>query len=103
MAIDLNKKLTEEELIALVLHKFYKNQVFRSYHIYESDIAKGFPSHIRNQMMRVTKELRRKGYLVAFPHGRELVWQLNMQLLDDVKILLKKYYSKEFEKDSQDV
>ena len=96
MAINVHKKLTEEELVALVLHKFFHRRAFAKYHIYESDVPKGFPKHIRSDILKTAKELRRNGHLTAFPHGRELVWQLNMKNIDEIITVLKKHYPEEF-------
>jgi len=91
--MDPNKKrFSSEEFEVMLLHKFIIKGAWREYHIYESDVPKGFPSHIRNGIMNAAKDLKRKGLLVAFPHGREHVWILNKNMSDEIIAKVKKYY-----------
>ena len=97
MPIDLKKRRpSKEELEAALLHKFIVKGAWHEYHIYESDMAKSFPPHIRNDIMKTAKELRRKGLLVSFPHGREHVWILNKEKSDLVLAIVKKFYPEDY-------
>jgi len=93
MAIDTKKKrLPEEELEAVLLHKFVLKGAWHSYHIYESDVPKGFPPNIRNDIMKVANSLKKKGLLKSWPHGREHVWTLNQERSEEIIAKLKKFY-----------
>ncbi len=93
MAIDTKKgRLSEEELEALLLHKFFLKGAWHSYHIYESDVPKGFPPNIRNEIMKAAYDLKRKGLLVSWPHGRENVWILNKERSAEIISILKRFY-----------
>jgi hypothetical protein len=96
MPIDLKKKLSDEELEAVLLHKFIIRGAWQEYHIYESDVPKGFPPHIRNDIMKVAKELKRKGLLIAFPHGKEHVWILNKDKSDEIIDKVKRFFPEEY-------
>ena len=81
-----------DQLKVALLWKFYTKRAFAKYHIYESDIAKGFPQALRVSIMETANELYREGLLVHFPHGGEHVWQINRARIAEVIALLKKYY-----------
>lgn len=98
MAIDVKKKhLSEEELEAVLLHKFVLKGAWQSYHIYESDVPKGFPPNVRNDIMKAAQTLRKKGLLKSWPHGREHVWTLNKERSDEIIDKLRKFYPEEYE------
>ncbi len=93
MPIDLKKKkLSEEELEIVILNKFVKRGAWHKYHIYESDLSKGFPPNIRKDIIRAAKELKRRGFLIAFPHGNENVWILNKDKSEEIIDKIKKFY-----------
>jgi len=97
MAIDIKKKpLSEEELEAALLHKFVLKGAWQSYHIYESDVPKGFPPKIRNDIMKIAQNLKKKGFLISWPHGREHVWILNKERSAEIIAVLKKFYPAEY-------
>ena len=96
MPVDIKKKqLSEEDLEAALLHKFVLKGAWQSYHIYESDVPKGFPPNIRNDIMKVAQNLKKKGLLVSWPHGREHVWILNKDKSADILEKLKRFYPEE--------
>jgi len=97
MAIDPKKKrLTEEELEAMLLHKFVLKGAWHAYHIYESDVPKGFPPNIRKDIMNTAQGLRKKGLLISWPHGREHVWILNKERSEEIITILKKFFPEEY-------
>lgn len=81
-----------EQLKVDVLRKFYRKRTAVRYHIYESDIPKGFPPHLHKKIMNVAKELYRKGLLIRFPHGKEYAWQLNIKRIDEIKEIIRNFY-----------
>ena len=85
------ENLPDEQLKALILRKFFRMRAAVKRHIYESDVPKGFPSHLHKQIMKCCEELYRKGLLKKFPHG-EIVWQLNIDKITEIKELILKYY-----------
>jgi|SRR3989344_4957424 len=92
--IDLKgKKLSDEELEAALLHKFNIKGAWGEYHIYDSDVPKGFPPHIRGDIMKTAEHLKRRGLLVSWPHGRENVWILNKERSEEIINILKQFYS----------
>lgn len=91
--LDIKKKdVSEEELEVAVLHKMFMMRAGVKRHIYESDLPKGFPPHLRKDIMNAAKNLYRNGLLVKFPHGREHVWQLNLKKIDEIKKKIEKFY-----------
>ena len=62
------------------------------YHIYKSDVPKGFPPHIRKLILDAADDLARKCLLRKFPHGKEHVYQLNLANIERIKEILKKFY-----------
>lgn len=86
MPIDLKKKyVSDDELKLWLLRKLERHHAGKKYHIYESDLPKGSPKHLRKRIIQTAFELRREGYLIAFPHGKELVWQLNLERIKEIK------------------
>ena len=93
MVINLKRKgLSEEELEAALLHKFVMKGAWAEYHIYESDVPKGFPPNIRNRIREVLKGLKRKGLIVCFPHKREHVYTLNKNKSYEILGKIGEYY-----------
>lgn len=84
--------ISDEEIEDAILWKFFRMRAGKSRHIYESDIHKGMPPHLHKIIMNQVKELRRKGLLVEFPHGREHVFTLNMNRIIEIKERLRKRY-----------
>jgi len=92
--VDLKKKdISDEELEVALLHKMFIMRAGVKRHIYESDLAKGFPPHLRKDIMNIAKQLYRKGLLIKFPHGREYAWQLNLKKIDEIKKKIEKFYN----------
>lgn len=97
MAIDIKKKpISEDELEAALLHKFILKGAWQAYHIYETDVPKGFPPNIRKDIMKVAENLKKKSLLKSWPHGREYVWNLNKDRADEIIAKLKKFYPEEY-------
>ncbi len=91
--IDLKRKdITDEEIEDAILWKFFRMHAGRSRHIHESDIPKGMPPNLHKRITELVKELRRKGMLVEFPHGKEHVFTLNMNRIDEIKERLRRHY-----------
>lgn len=90
--MDIENNISDEQLKALILRKFLRMRAAVKRHIYESDVPKGFPSHMRKQIMKCCEELYRKGLLRKFPHGKENVWHLNINKIAEIKELISKYY-----------
>jgi hypothetical protein len=86
MDIDVKKKyVSDEELKLWLLRKLLRHYVGKSYHIYEADLSKGSPKHLRKRIIQTAYELKRVGLLVSFPHSGEQVWQLNLERIKDIK------------------
>lgn len=91
--MDLKRKdVSDEELKDAVLLKFFRMHAVKSRHIYESDVPKGMPPHLRKRIMENVRDLRREGLIVEFPHGKEHVFQLNVNRTDEIKERLKRRY-----------
>lgn len=93
--MELRKKFSESEIEAMLLLKFVTRGAWRDYHIYESDVPKGFPPHIRNDVMRAAKELKRNGLLIEFPHGKEHVWILNKERSSEILEIIRAMQSED--------
>lgn len=93
MSLPSKRKFSEEEIEAMLLHKFIIRGAWREYHIYDSDLPKGFPPHVRGDILRAAKELRRAGLLITFPHGPEHVWILNKERSDEIMDKVRRFYS----------
>lgn len=93
MSIDVKKKyVSDEELEVELLYKLHYMRIGRKRHTYEPDLPKGFPSHLRNRVLKIAEELRRRGFLIKFPHSGEMVWQLNLDKIQEIKDRIRKYY-----------
>lgn len=93
MSIDLKKKdVSDEEIKVELLRKLHDMKVGRKRHIYEPDLAKGFPPNLRKRFLKIAEDLRREGLLIKFPHSGEMVWQLNLNQIEEIKELIRKYY-----------
>jgi len=93
MPIDLKKKeVSDEEIGVALLHKLFMMRAGVKYHIYEHDLPKGFPPHLRKRVLDVAKNLYRKGLLVKFPHCGETAWQLNLNKINEIKEKIKRFY-----------
>lgn len=90
--MNVENDISDEHLEAAVLRKFFKMRAAVKRHIYESDVPKGFPPHVHKRLMKCCEELYRKGLLRKFPHGKENVWQLNINRIAEIKELILKYY-----------
>lgn len=86
------KDISDEELEVALLHKLFMKHAGVKYHIYESDLPKGFPSHLRKEVLNVAKNLHKKGLLIKFPHHKENAWQLNLNKINEIKQKIKKFY-----------
>jgi hypothetical protein len=93
MRIYLKKKeVSDEEIEVALLHKLFLMRVGVKYHIYESNLPKGFPPNLRKRVLESAKNLYKKGLLIKFPHGGETVWQLNLNRINDIKERIKRFY-----------
>jgi len=93
MPIDLKKKeVSDEEIGVALLHKLFLMRAGVNYHIYESNLPKGFPPHLRKRVLESAKNLYKKGLLVKFPHHGETVWQLNLNRISEIKERIKRFY-----------
>jgi len=93
MAIYLKKEeVSDEEIEVALLHKLFMMRAGVKYHIYEHDLPKGFPPHLHKRILEAAKSLYKKGLLIKFPHRGEIVWQLNLNKIDEIKEKIKKFY-----------
>lgn len=90
--MEIENDISDERLKAAVLRKFLRMHAAVKRHIYESDVPKGFPSNLHKRIMKCCEELYRRGLLRKFPHGKENVWQLNINRVADIKEMVLKYY-----------
>lgn len=84
--------ISQEEIEAALLHKFVMKGAWHKYHIYESDVPKGFPPPIRKRVIQALKELGQRGLIMSFPHGREHVYILNKGRSEEILQKVAKYY-----------
>jgi hypothetical protein len=93
MRIYLKKKeVSDEEIEVALLHKLFLMRVGVKYHIYESNLPKGFPPNLCKRVLESAKKLYKKGLLIKFPHGGKTVWQLNLNRINDIKERIKRFY-----------
>jgi hypothetical protein len=88
---------SKQDIEAMLLHKFIKRGAWQDYHIYESDVPKGFPPKIRGDIMKAAKELKRSGLMISFPHGKEHVWILNKERSAEILAIVKRFYRDEYD------
>jgi hypothetical protein len=97
MGIDAKSgRLSKDKIEALLLHKFVIKGAWHEYHIYESDIPKGFPPPIRKDVMRAAYDLRKRGFLRSFPHGKEHVWILNKSMSKEIVSTVRQFFPEEY-------
>lgn len=93
MDVNLKKKpIPKEQLEVALLHKFVAKGAWRKYHIYESDVPKGFPPELRKPIKQTLKDLKREGLILGFPHGSEHVYTLNKERAKEIIEKLAKFY-----------
>jgi len=79
------KDATDEELKDGILRKFVRMRAGRARHVYEGDVPKGMPPHLRKRIMQCLRELVREGLVVEFPHGGERAYTFNMNRLAEIR------------------
>jgi hypothetical protein len=78
----------DNELAKELLTKLYRQRIWGRHHIREDNLAKGFASHLRNRVMRIAEELRRRGLLVRFPTSHGMQWHANWERIRDIEELI---------------
>jgi len=55
-------------------------------HVPEQAVTRNFPTHLRGDAKRALRDLRRKGYCVEHPAGKNRTWQLTRKGWDIARI-----------------
>lgn len=71
------------------LKKLYRMGCWGKGHVCESNLQKGFPSHVRGYVLDVAKKLRKEGLLVMRPSGHDRQWYLNTARRGEIEEIIK--------------
>jgi hypothetical protein len=82
------------ELKTQLLWKLYKLNAWGKRHVSESNLPKGFPSHLRNLVKDAAEELKRKGFLAVHATHHEAQWYLNWGRKEEIEELIKEFLAK---------
>ncbi len=80
--------MEEKEIEQDLLRKFYRHRVWGKHHFREDTLIKGFPSHLRRDVLRAAEELRKRGLLIKFPTNHGIQWHANMEKLREIEELI---------------
>lgn len=86
------EEFTDEKIEALLLRKLYSHGVWGKHHISESNLPKGFPSHLHKKVLKIAERLRRKSLMVRHPTHHENQWHLNINKSEEIKQIINKFY-----------
>jgi len=81
--------MKDEEIIKDLLRNFYRHKAWGKHHFREDTIVKGFPSHLRKNVIRAAEELRKRGFLIRFPTNHGVQWYANIEKLKEIEEIIK--------------
>jgi len=84
----------EDEVRKYLLRKIYKLGAWGKHHVCESNLPKGFPSHLCSLVKDVAHDLKKEGLLVCRPSGHDSQWYLNRNKLKEIEQIIKEFLSK---------
>ena len=70
-------EMKDEEIKLRIIRKLHIRGCWGTHHTSESNLQKGFPSHLRGKILDLAEELRKEGLLVKHPTHHEAQWNLN--------------------------
>jgi len=79
----------EIEITKHLLKKLYRMGCWGKRHTCESNLPKGFPQHLRKDVLKVAEELRKNGFLVKHPTHHEHQWYLNWNMKKEIEEIIK--------------
>lgn len=75
----------DKEIERILLKKLYTLGCWGTRHTSESNLPKGFPSHLRKRVIEIAEELRKKGFLIKFPTHHDNQWYLNWNFKKEIE------------------
>ncbi len=81
--------MEDKDIIKDLLRKFHRHGIWGKHHWREENIVKGFPSHVRNRVMNVAEDLRRKGLLIKRPSSHGYQWYANIEKIKEIEEIIK--------------
>ncbi len=71
-----------------VLEKLFVDRFIGGRHTSVSNVPKGFPKHLRGEVKKALKKLRKRGYLIVKPTGYGLEVSLKPDKIKEVRSIL---------------
>ncbi len=81
--------MEDKEIEQDLLRNFYRHKVWGKHHFREDTIVKGFPSHLRKNVIRAAEELRKRGFLIKFPTSHGTQWYANIEKLKEIEEIIR--------------
>ncbi len=79
---------SEKDIARALLKKLFLMGCWGKRHVCESNLPKGFPSHLKGRVKAVAEELRKRGLLVKRPSHHEHQWYLNFEKKNEIEELM---------------
>ncbi|MBS3053071.1 MAG: hypothetical protein J4469_01075 [Candidatus Aenigmarchaeota archaeon] len=67
----------DRDIERILLKKLHTLGCWGTRHVSESNLPKGFPSHVKKRVMDIAEDLRKKGILIKRPSSHDYQWYLN--------------------------
>ena len=72
-----------------LLRKMHKMGCWGKHHISESNLPKGFPTHLHKKVIEIAYDLKKQGILVSFPTNHDRQWFLNPQKRQEIEEIIR--------------
>jgi len=69
----------------------HKRGAWGTHHISESNLPKGFPQHLRGNVIEEAEKLRKEGFLLKRPGGHDYQWSMIWERKAEIDARVKKY------------
>ncbi len=86
------EQFSDEYIEATLLRKLFKKRCFGKGHMSESNLPKGFPSHLRKRVLGIADKLLREGLLQKHPTHHEMQWNINVNRMDETRSRVRKFH-----------
>lgn len=86
--------VSNDELKATILHRLAKKRKWGESHTAFENVAKGVPSHLKGKLKELAEELIKEGFITPKPTGYGLQISLNVAKSEEIKSIIREYYSK---------
>ena len=88
--------LTDDEIKGKILDKLARYKYWGGKHTSISNLPKGFPKHMRKNVMKLVKELKRNNLIIFKPTSYGEQVSLNLMEKDEIQRLIDKFLLKKY-------